>query len=217
MKKNFILLGVIIFCFAITSCQKEIDDFIGNNPRNTIPGVGGGTTANVGDLTGTWKFLNLHAKTLVSVEVNASGVNFKTITNSEYTSENNVGTVVISAQNIAYNNISYAINTRAYVKLYSGGILLDTLSTAFNMAVPAISYTAAYTRVNADSLYFSGGNAFMYNGISQTPPPGGMKLRREQDKLYLIQSFDETKTTTEQGQTSTSIQQATVTVALQKQ
>ena len=217
MKTNFILLTLTVCCFAATSCQKEIEDVVGSNPRNTIPVLGGGTTTNAGDITGTWKFLNLNAKTLVSVDVSGSSVNLKTLTTSEYTTENNVGIVVISAQNIAYNNISYDINSRAYVKLYSSGILLDTLSTGFNLSVPPISYNAAYIRVNTDSLYFNGGNAFMYNGASQVAPPGGMKLKREQDKLYLIQSFNETKTITEQGQTATTIQQATVTVALQKQ
>lgn len=211
MKRNFILLTAIVFSFAIVSCQKEVDDFASSS---------GNTTANngstTGDIRGAWKFVNFRVKSVATNEVSAAGMTVTTVTTSDYTSEKNSGTIVIDAANMSYTNLSYDMNTIAYAKVFENGVLLDTFSVPMHASVPATSNKAAYTRIGSDSLYFQSGNIFS-NGNSQASPPGGAKIKFEQDKLYILQKVNQTEKTTDQGQTLTSVTQAEVTVTLQKQ
>lgn len=221
MRKVFILLAAVVSSFTIISCQKEVEvtglDLGTGNTGSTGGNTGNtGNTGSIGDITGVWKFINLHAKTIATNQVSAAGVNVKTVTTTEYTSQDNSGTITIEPANLAYNNLSYNIKAIAYATVYDNGVLADTFSFPFEAAVPPISNRAAYTRIGSDSLYFQAGSVFM-NGVSQPTQPTGAKLRREQDKLFIIQRVNQTTTVTEQGQTTVANQQAEVTITLQKQ
>lgn len=201
MKRNFILLTAVVFLFAIVSCQKEIEN-------TTI-------TSSVDDITGTWKFISFNAKTVATIEATTGGTTTKTVTTSDYTSEDNQGTVTIDAQNISYDNLSYNIKTIAHGTMYENGVKIDTFSMPIQASIPPSSSKTAYTRVGADSLYFPGGSSLI-NGVTQTTQQTGAKIKKEQDKLFIIQRVNQTSTDNIQGQVATTNEQAEVTVTLQK-
>lgn len=203
MKKYLILLAAVFSLFFF-SCQKEADfDIISNNGNSEI------------DLSGTWKFVNSRVKTLATNEVTATGNTAKTVTTSDYTTENNTGTVVFNSQSMSYDSLSYSINTIARGTLYNNGVLLDTFSMPLQFTIPATKGQTPFTRITSDSLNFQGATS-IFNNPSQTTRPSGVKIKREQDKLYLTQKVNESSITTDQGQTMRSNQQAEVVIILQK-
>lgn len=220
MKKALLLLTALFSLFFF-SCQKEIES--GNNSNTGGSGgsstgnTGGSNTgSNAGDINGTWKFINFHAKTNVANEVSAAGVTMRTVTLSDYTTENNTGTITFTDQNMSYDNLSYSINTRARATMYQDGVLVDTFSMPMLATIPPTKGQANITKVGSDSLTFQNGS-FMMNGVSQTANSGGAKLRRDGDKLYMTQRVNQTENTIVQGQTAKSTQQAEVVITLQKQ
>lgn len=207
MRKNFTLLAAILSIFFF-ACQKEAD----------LQGVSSnGTNGNSGiDLSGTWKFINFRAKTLATNEVVTGSYSLKTVTTSDYTSENNTGTVVFDAGNMSYDNLSYSINAIAHATTYENGAIVDTISIPLQVAIQPAKGQATFTLVGSDSLYFKNGG-FTMGGASQTSKPSGAKINREQDKLYLTQNVAETKNTVSQGQTIKSSQVVEVVTEFQKQ
>jgi hypothetical protein len=209
MQKTFTLLTAI-FSVLLFSCQKEAD----------LQGIStsGETNAGAGaiDLAGTWKFINLHAKTTATNEMLVGTDKLKTVTTSDYTTENNTGTVNFTTQGMNYDNFSYAVNTIARATTYENGALIDTFSLPIQVSIPAMKGQSTFTRVGNDSLYFQGGSS-MLGGASQPTEPSGAKIKRELDKLYLLQKVAQTKTTTEQGQTVKLTQEAEIVTTFQKQ
>jgi len=200
MKKSPFLLCAVLFCLATVSCTKESE-----TPADAFY-----------DITGTWKLVNMQVQTNVTNQLAAGSDVSKTITTSNYTTQNNSGTITITESTIAGNNLSYTINTVANASFYENGTLTGTYSQPMQSTIQAYSSTSAYTRVNADSLYFQSGS-FNLGNTEQTSLPGGSKIKLEQDKLYLMQSGMQTTTETVQGQTVSSIVQAATTVTLQRQ
>ena len=210
MKNGFILLTAILSIFFF-GCQKEADlQGISTN------GNAGTSGSGAIDLSGTWKFISFHAKTLATNEVVAGAYTMKTVTTSDYTSENNTGTVVFNTNSMSYDNLSYSINTVAFASTYENGVLIDTLSVPMQANLPATKGQSNFTAIGADSLYFQGGST-MFGASSQTTKPSGVKIKREQDKLYLTQKVAESNNTTVQGQTVKSNQQAEIVTTFQKQ
>lgn len=206
MKKCFIIL-TLVFSILLQSCQKDAD----------LQGITTGETSpnNKIDLTGMWKFVNAHAKTIATNESVESGSTIKTVTTSDYTTENNTGTVVFNGQNMSYDSLSYSINTIAYVTTYENGNQIDTASIPIQAAFPVMKGESAYTAIGSDSLYFQGGGS-MFAGGSQPAKPAGVKIKREQDKLYFTQRVAETNATTDQGLTVKSTQEAVIITTFQK-
>lgn len=199
MKRNFFKLSAIIFSLVVVSCSKE----------STTPSGGA-------DITGNYRFISLHAKT-TTTEQTASGSNvLKTVSTSDYTSQNNSGTVTIDAGKFTSNSIAYSINTVANVTVYDNGISSGTYPIPFQLNIPASSGSATYKRVSADSIYFVSGTLFIDDNL-QTARPAGARIKVENDKLTLTSNILETTTSTAQNITVTQTAQATTVVTLQKQ
>ena len=211
MKKNFTLLLSVLFCLSIVSCQKGIE---GPLPPGT---VSGGTGNNNGgtDITGTWKLISVEAKTSSTNEVTLGGELIKTVTESNYVTENSKGTVTFDASKMTSKDVSYDINTISKITTYENGVLLDTLSLPMSVSVPASSGAASFIRIGSDSLYFQSGSLFM-GGTTQDTQAGGAKIKLEQDKLYLEQTHSKSTTISDQGATMTTFEHATVIITMQR-
>ncbi len=199
MKISVIALSAIIVSFAFVSCHKDTDQ-----------------PASTNDITGTWKFISIKAKTTNTQEVSDGPDVLKTITSSEYTTEKNSGTLTFDGSKMSTNNLSYSINTISKSSIYENGTLTDTFSLPVQFTAPASSGSATYKKIGADSIYVESGSV-LNSGVTPNTQGGGAKLKLENDKLYLIQSGVQSTTETDQGATATSTLQGTFTITLQRQ
>lgn len=170
---NIVLLACICSLFFI-SCQKELS-------MDSSLGLGGGTTS----LTGNWKFVGLHAKTESTIELSDGIDVLKTITLSEYYSKNNTGTIVIDDSKMTGTNVGYEIDTVAKGFTYENNVLIDTVTVPFYFIAPPSNSVSPYTRVSADSLYFTGGQFATMGGPATPTNPVGVKLQFKDDKILL--------------------------------
>ena len=198
MKKNLIAISAFVISIVFTSCQKD---------------SGSPATA---DITGTWSFVSMDAATSSVAESNDAGVTEKTITTSNYTTQNNSGTITINGSSMTSSNLSYSVNTTAHASYYSGGTLLGTFDVPLTFDVPASSGVTSYKVVSSDSLYFESGTVFS-DGVSQNSIPAGAKISLQGNILYMTQHVANTQTLSYGGATVTSTTDVTATIKLQKQ
>lgn len=208
MKKFNLILTLLFFSFVLVSCQKE---FSSEEDRSGGTGTGSGSS-----LTGTWKLLEIEAKTSNTVVTGTGATQEKMITLSHYITKNNTGTIVFDGSKFTQTNISYSIDTIARGSYYVGGALIDQSEVPFQFTLPAYNATGTYRVIGSDSLYFDGGMGFMSNA---TVPgaPGGMKYRIQGDKLYMTTDATTTQSQVVQGLTVVTTSTVQGEVRLQKQ
>ncbi|MGZ8554670.1 MAG: hypothetical protein ACXWV8_14760, partial [Chitinophagaceae bacterium] len=85
----------------LISCQKEVD-FQDLPP--TQPGGNGGGTNNT-NIIGNWNFVGSNAKTYAALSFSESGQEIKSITVSDYNTENNAGTLTVSDNQFIFKDI----------------------------------------------------------------------------------------------------------------
>jgi hypothetical protein len=166
------LRSSLLFCIPVLfliSCQKELSQ----------------ESSGPGGLEGTWKFVEMYSKTESIVELSDGIDNLKTVTLSEYTSTENTGTLRIDKSNMTSTGIGYTIDTKATGFIYENNVLIDTISAPFNFVLPPSSSVSPYTKVSADSLYFSGGQVIAMAGLNTISQPSGVKLKFEGNKLLM--------------------------------
>lgn len=199
MKKSILILSFFSVSAFFVSCKKD-----GSQP--------GGSA----DIQGTWSFQSMDVTSSSTQEYTESGETTKTVTTSNYTTEDNTGTVVIDASKITSSDLSYTINTTAHASIYSNGTLISTSDFPFNFTAPASSGSSTYTSVSADSIHFDGGSLFM-SGVATDVTPSGAKVSVQGDILYMTQYVNQTVTQDVYGLPVTTTTDAKVVVKLQKQ
>ena len=200
--KNFIIKTIVsLFSTASVSCQKEQS--------------GSSGSSSGGDIKGSYTFVSLQAKTRSTNEsVSGSDIS-KTITTSEYTSQNNTGTITIDAGSFRSENIGYSVNTLTRSTYYENGVLIDTFSIPVQFTLPGSSGAVTYKQITADSIYLQSGFISM-GGTTQIPQPSGAKIKIENGKLILTSNVSQTTTQTAQGERVTVISEGTSVITLQK-
>lgn len=199
MKQSFTILIAIILSVALISCSKENDS----------------ATFGV-DITGNYKYISLQAKTNSTVQsVSGSDMN-KTVTTSEYTTQNNTGTITIDAGKFTSSNLAYSVNATANSTLYENGVVSGTYSMPFQFTLPSSNGTATYRRISADSIYFESGS-ILIGGSANASLPGGAKIKIENGNLTLYTTTVQSSTTSNQGETVTSVANVVSVITLQKQ
>lgn len=197
MKKSSIVLSVMLISALFVSCKKE-----SNEPSISIEG--------------TYSFVSMDVSSSISQEYTNESGTTKTITESDYTTEDNNGTITIAATTMASNNLSYSVSTTSTASMYVDGTLMGTFDAPFDFSVPATSSSATYRVISADSIYFDGGSMLM-GGVSQDVIPSGAKIRMEGNLLYMTQTVKQSKTQTISGIPMKTDIDATVVAKLQKQ
>ena len=190
------------------SCQKEYTLDI---PPLTNTNNQGTTTVN---FTGNWKFVNFSASTLAINEMDDAGVKTKTITTSNYTSENNAGTVVFTNQSMNYSNVAYSVNATAIGTIYEDGVFIDSITFPVQLTVPPTTAQVAFTRVGADSLSYPAGTVTI--GGTPSNGPAGSRVRIEGDKLFMTQRFYDSTNSVVQGMKIKEVKTANVVTVFQK-
>ena len=197
MKKIIILLVGIVSTFII-SCKKDSD-----SPSATA-------------INGTWTFISMTANTSSTVEATEGSETDKTITKSNYTTEDNSGTITFDASTMTTDKVSYSVNTIAKGYTYLNNVFVDSMEAPFNFVMPPSSSTITYKMVGTDSIYFDQGSVFM-SGATQSTAPGGGKIKMEGDILYLTQSGRQTIVQNVPGMTIKTDEGGTVVIKLKKQ
>lgn len=189
------LLLIIAIGVYITSCQKEVSGegvtppAGGPLPADTIPS---GTNTEVGN----WKFISLSGILGQTAEFSQAGQAVKAISSSNFTSQNNGGTVTFDSQKMTANGITMSVNTTALTYIYLGGFLLDSMQTPLDQSFPPQNATSNYTRVGADSLYFQDGDFLnALTGGLLPAMPTGCKLKFESNNIMKMTTIYDTVTT----------------------
>jgi len=188
--KLSILLTFIIF---FTSCQKEVNQ-ANNNATNT------GGTGNSDDIVGDYDFVGLSAHTQSTVTVSELGQEIKTVTVSDYTSQNNAGTVKITSNQFISSGLGYSIDTTMNAKTYQDNVLFDDTDVPFVVTVPASNSTSPYSRITADSITVTGALGVAPDPSGSTPTgPVGVKLSWSGDTLLMHVNTSFTQSVTQGG------------------
>ena len=194
IKRAKTLISVLILTIVIFSCQKEVDFQNGANQGGTGSGTGNNRT-----IVGDYDFVGSWAHTLSTVTVNAGGDQLKTVTVSDYATENNTGTVKITSNQFIVSNMSYDIDTMMNAKTYVNGVLVNNSDFPFVVSQPATSSTSNYVKNSADSITITG--AFGAPDPSGNTPTGpvGARVSWSGDTLILKVNTTVSQTITQGG------------------
>jgi hypothetical protein len=171
----------------LASCQKEASFEVNGNGNGNGPGGGGsGGSGNTTDITGNYDFVGISAHTVSTVIIDAAGDELKTISTSDYASDNNAGTVTITSNQMNVTGIAYSISSTVNGKTYLNNSLISDIDAPFDVTVPPSSSNSTYTRISNDSIRVSGGFGSTPDPSGAAPTgPVGVKLSWSGDTLLL--------------------------------
>ncbi|TDH21333.1 hypothetical protein EXU57_20575 [Segetibacter sp. 3557_3] len=209
MKKTFTPFIAAVLSLTIFACQKGIDGTVqnGTGTTTTIP-------SNAG-LIGTWKLVSLEVQTKSSNQVISGADINKTVTTTNYITDNNTGSISFSPTIATTSNISYSVNTMANALMYENGVFLDSFSMPFQFNVPPASSSISYQRIGSDSLHFQSGFSLM-NNTTQATQPAGAKMKLDKNRLYITQTVNQTTSQLIQGDVATAIMIATAKMTFER-
>jgi hypothetical protein len=220
MRKYHVFLQIITVVMLLISCRKETSKEGGTSPVGGTPtdttATGGDTSNTSNTEVGNWKFISLHATVLQTTEYTQDSNAVKSVTSSDYTTENNDGTIKFDGSKMTSTGLTYSVNTIAKGYSYFNGSPEDTVEAPFAFTLPPYSSTTPYKKVGTDSLYFDSG-AGSIGGTSTQSVPAGYKLKFDGDKMTMTTKADEVKTELNPlGFTQTTTNHAAVVITLQK-
>jgi hypothetical protein len=190
-----IIAATFLICFL--ACKKD------NNNSSSVP------------LAGTWAFNGIHAKTSSSATDVEGGIQYTTVTNSEYITTANGGTINISGNTMTGTGITYAANMNIFVTDYEGTTILDTFSTSMPYNVPATNSTSTFEVIGTDSIHYT--SAGLPGSGGSGAPANGSKFSIEGDILTLTSNVVQDKVFDTLGVSITQHETATVVTTLKKQ
>jgi hypothetical protein len=203
------LLPMVLFCFAITACQKEISHL-------DEDGGGTGNDSSSNTLIGNWNLISVDAKTQSTTEIDFLGVHSKELALFDYVTQNNTGTISFSDTELTATGLSYTISGIIQSYYYEDDVLIDSFQTPQNFTIPATNSTASYQRIGADSIYFPGGSFVNIGDTLLTSAPTGGRLSFNGDALTIIQTFLQDTTIDFLGIPTNITQSGNIIISLQK-
>ncbi|MEP6682773.1 MAG: hypothetical protein ABJA35_05910 [Parafilimonas sp.] len=208
------LFVFIVMIIGITSCQKGITDVV--DTGNTGGDNNGGDTTVLNALKGSWNFTSVSANTQNSVEFTIDGETDKSLSVTNYTSQNNSGTLVIDDSMFQMNNYTYTIDTSIETYTYINDILSDSINVPFTYYVPATNSSAKYHLIGTDSVYFPEGGFISSSSDSTAFKPYGLKFSITGNILKFTQNIHVDTTVVQSGITQHETATGTGTLLFQK-
>jgi|GEM_PF-673669 len=208
-----LLIAVVVMSI---SCQKETSKEGGGGgaPTDTT-GNSGGDTSNTE--RGNWKFVSFHVTILQTNEYTQDTNEIKTITTTEYTTENNSGTISFNGSTMTTNAVTFSINTTANTLVYVDDVFADSLNFPITTTLTPQTTSADYKKIGADSLYFqSGGLIDIGTGWALPPIPLGYKLQLNGTTMTITTVYDNVTNQTTQGIPEKVTTHAVLVATLQK-
>jgi len=207
MKKQALFLSGTILLLSALSCKKNQD--AAPDPQAQQK------------LQGTYKFINLTAHTQSNVNESVGGVTSSTTALTDYTTTDNAGTIVITADMMSATGLTYSVSTDVRGAAFLNGQFQDSLNFPFDITLPATTSSSKYKLIGSDSLYFSAGgfitSASLPSGGTVPTTGSGGRFTFHADTLILTSSVKQSITQTVQGATIKSDDFATETIRLKKQ
>ncbi|MBO9198631.1 MULTISPECIES: hypothetical protein [Niastella] len=221
--RNFLLL-IAVFVFVFVACSKEKSDESGippgGTPTDTIPQPGDTTGTNPGNTSevGTWKFMSVQVTGSQTAEFSQSGIPLKAVNASNFTSENNGGTMTFDSSIMTAVDITFSVNTNTTTYIYQGNTILDSVKTPITQTFPPQSATSDYERVGADSLHFQdSGFLDVLTGGLLPNAPSGCKVSFNGNTMKMTIAYDAVTTQDYQGIPAKITAHEVMVVTLQKQ
>lgn len=210
------LIGSILL--TLVACQKEQSVDTLNGAPGTGGSTGGGNSTAGKSEIGTWKVLSMRGITSSTVEYSLSGDAIKSVTLSDYTTDNNGGTVKFDGSTITGTGVTYSADFVADNHSYLNGAPFDSAQVPYSFVIPPTNSTASYKKIKSDSIYVQAG-AFAIGGSSGTTPSnaGGYKLAWSGDQMTLTAAVDQSQIQLVQGVSARITAHAVQILTLQKQ
>lgn len=224
----FAFLGCILLMLASCSKEKSVDT-LGATPGSGTNGGNGGNGGNSGGTggtsdgseVGTWTFIGMHCNTSQTVEYSDFSGNIKAVTVSDYSTNNNAGTIKFDGSTMTATGLAYTMNSTATSTIYLNGAAQAPYTFPFSANIPSTtSSTATYQKISTDSIYIQSG---VFTGMDPSGTgtiqgiPSGYKLKWDGNKMYMSMSYQQTSNVSQLGQQ----QKVTISVSsvttLQKQ
>jgi hypothetical protein len=202
MYTKFTLAAIGLIFLTMVSCKKD----------NNGGGSGGGA------LQGQWNLVSMQAQTQSTQQYVESGIAFKTVTLSEYTTTNNAGTVTFSTDSAITKGLAYSVATTANGAIYENGQVINTTQVPFNFTLPPTNSSSKYQLIGKDSVYFPAGGLIVAVGSSGSQPTVGSGGRYviSGNTLTLTLHVNQSSTQSISGVAITQNDQGTVTTILSK-
>lgn len=140
-------------------------------------------------LEGKWNFIHVAIDMETYMTISEGGIRAESVTRYKDTSSDNSGGITIDASKITGKHV-YTIDTYADTKLLLNGVETGGVPpTPLHVTVETEAFSAAYYKVNEDSLYLPQGAIFAAPSNPNNPslPPSepiGMKFNIKSDTLF---------------------------------
>lgn len=203
MKKKYCIVAAIIL---FTACQKGIEPFDDS-----------GTSQTGNDITGTWNFISLTGITQTTSEYSDSGIDYKTITNSNYVSTDSTGSITFGDSTFNSANISYNVSSILYGYDYQNNVLVDSTQMPFNITIDSSNSSGTFRLIGSDSIYFPSGSFISVSGSTTQSQPSGGKININGNNLTITQQLYKDTTQQITGISYRTIETGTFNILLQKQ
>lgn len=194
------LLAAVAVLFA--SCTKG--PMAGPDPDPTVTPPGTNPNPSSNKLMGTWKFAGVELKgQSVTSATDMEGNTLKGITNTDYISIENKGTVTFDERMMVSKDISYTIDTKVKNATYINNELVASQDAPLHITMPASESKGAYELRANDSLY-SQGSSVSFPGMegSMTGQAIASGLSWKGDTLILKSRILFSKTSSVEGMPS---------------
>jgi hypothetical protein len=220
MKRCYHFLFIAAIVIAMAACQKEVHEDAtttpttgGPAPADTIPNTPGTNTE-----VGSWKFMSLQGTGTQTAAFTQASQSVKATASSNFTSQNNGGSITFDSNTMTASSVTMAINTTAKTLVYLNGTLYDSLQTPINQTLPPQNATSAYQKIGTDSLHFQdGGFLNVLTGGMLPSAPTGCKLAFSGNTMKMTIVYDTVTTQDYQGIPATVTIHMVLVATLQKQ
>lgn len=226
MRKISSLAYVLFAAIAFAGCSgtgdipvpagTNVDGIPGGNPG---PGPGGNPGGGSGNLDGTYEFVNVSLKAKTEIIMNQFGATVRNVSDVEYTSHDNTGTVVIDGNKINSTNFSYKIDAKVKSSLYTNGILdpNSVMEMPFIYTMPTSNSQGTFKYVGTNELFMEGGFMEIPSTGQQMPSvPNTSKYEVKNGELIITATINENKTEVIQGISVQTKQTGVATTRLKK-
>jgi hypothetical protein len=194
--KKFLQLTLLSITVLIYSCKK--DD----------------ANADTASIQGTYKLTYLTAKTNSTITDDDGG---KAVSNADYTTIDNHGTIVFDASKLTTTGISYSVNSVSSNYFYQDDELIDSISFPLVVTIPPISSAGTYKLIGADSIYISAGLVPAAGSGGAITEGSGGRYKLDGKVLTITQHFLKDSVFTESGISYHQRESAVSSIVMEKQ
>lgn len=195
VKQFFLLLFTGV---SLVACQKEV-----NFQNEGSQGNGNGNGTNNINIKGDWTFTGANAKTYAAITITEGTETLKSITTSDYDTQENTGSLTITDKQFIFTGIGHKVSDIAHSVTYYNGDLFDETDMPFEAVTPPTDNTSPYVRNTNDSVTLTTSLGMLPDpsgGLTPTPAgPLGMKISISGDVLTLVMKTAFSNTITQAG------------------